>query len=350
MRKAVRLILLLGGLALAASLIAKHAGALGQALRQVGWGFAWYVAASFLVHALDTLGWRYAFVVGQPAVPFRRLFNVRLAGEAVNRVTPLASLGGEPVKGYLLLRDGARLGDALASVAIAKNVMTLSQIAFIFAAMALAVTLAPGHGSLVASLGVFPAIVLIAMGVTAILDVRLRRRSGSPNPDEGATPRRALGRATLELWARFADYFRTNPRAFAGSFGMFSLGWAAGALELLAGAHALHAPLTVPQALALEGLLSSVTMATFFIPSSVGSQEGGFAYLAPLFGLSTPHGIALAVLRRCREMIWIAVGLIYLALVEGRVTGPFQFARNASAQPAASEPRDLVSSPTHPTV
>jgi hypothetical protein len=60
-------------------------------------------------------------------------------------------------------------------------------------------------------------------------------------------------------------------------------------------------------------------MATFFIPANAGSQEGGFALLTPLVGLTTGHGLVLAVLRRCRDAIWIGFGLAYLAVTEGRI-------------------------------
>jgi hypothetical protein len=69
----------------------------------------------------------------------------------------------------------------------------------------------------------------------------------------------------------------------------------------------------------MEGLLVSINMATFFIPANAGSQEGGFAYLAPLMGLTATNGVALAVLRRCRDVVWVLFGLAYLAFTEGKL-------------------------------
>ncbi|HTE20095.1 MAG TPA: lysylphosphatidylglycerol synthase domain-containing protein, partial [Armatimonadota bacterium] len=160
MLKAVRLLLLLGGVALAAYLVAQHSRDIGESLRQVGWGFAAYMAASFVVYALDSWGWRSAFVEGQPHTGFWRLFSIRMAGEAVNKVTPLASMGGEPLKGYLLTRAGTSSTHALASVAIAKNVMTLAQIAFIFCGVGLAWAALPGKTGLLIGLALFPGLIL----------------------------------------------------------------------------------------------------------------------------------------------------------------------------------------------
>jgi uncharacterized membrane protein YbhN (UPF0104 family) len=238
-----------------------------------------------------------------------------MAGEAVNKVTPLASMGGEPLKAYLLAREGATTSDALASVAVSKNVMTIAQIVFIFVGIAIAAPLLPGKSALLLGLGLFPGIILLAIVITALLDLRLRRMRGK---GEAAKPPGRF-KAVAELWAQVADFYWTNPRAGLLSFVLFFLGWAAGALELLAGAHALGFQLSIQEALAMEAMLVSVNMATFFIPANAGSQEGGFALLAPLMNVSTPHGVALAVLRRCRDVIWVLFGLAYLALAEGRV-------------------------------
>src|SRR3984893_4515745 len=54
------------------------------------------------IMAVDTLGWRFAFP-GEGA-PFLRLFGARLAGEALNLVTAVGSVGGEAVKAWLIRR------------------------------------------------------------------------------------------------------------------------------------------------------------------------------------------------------------------------------------------------------
>ena len=58
-----------------------------------------------LTATLDAAAWRLAFVGRVP--PFSKLWSARLAGEAVNATTPTASVGGEPVKAFLLRSLGA---------------------------------------------------------------------------------------------------------------------------------------------------------------------------------------------------------------------------------------------------
>lgn len=313
MRKVLEALLLGAGIAAALWLFHRHGAPVGEALRRVGWGLLPYLGVSLAVYLLDAWGWRCAFPKEPPRVGFFRLFSVRMAGEAVNRITPLASLGGEPLKAYLLARDGARFPEAFASVAAAKQVMTLAQIVFVLGGVAVALPRMPQHRALLLALAVFPALVLGALGAAAVLDLSLRRVG--VRPGRSSLP---VVRAAAEFWALTADFFRTRPRQFALSFALFLLAWLTGALELIAGARALGIPLEPGEALVMEALLASVTMATFFVPANAGSQEGGFAAIAPLFGLSAPHGLALALLRRCREAVWVAFGLLYLAVREPR--------------------------------
>jgi len=319
MLRAAKLLLLIAGMAVGAYLFLQHAGTIAESLRQVGWGFLPFMGASFAIYALDTWGWRLCFVDGQPPIGFARLFGVRMGGEAVNKITPLASMGGEPLKAFLITRDGATLSEGMASVAISKNVMTLAQIAFIYLAVALGLRVIPGKDGLLWGLTIFPSLVLLGCVVAAVLDFRFRRSKSVSG--ERAVPADWRG-SLINLWSKVADFYYTHPREFLNAFLLFLLGWGAGALELYTAGLALRFQLSWWDAVALEGLIMSVNMATFFIPANAGSQEGGFALLAPLFGIATPHGVALAVLRRCRDVIWVAYGLGYLALTEGRVLVP----------------------------
>jgi len=72
-------------------------------LKGLQWRFALVLLFYIVIFGLDTLGWWFAF---SPKVRTQlhwiRLFRVRLAGEALNYVTPTAWVGGEPVKAALL--------------------------------------------------------------------------------------------------------------------------------------------------------------------------------------------------------------------------------------------------------
>ena len=63
----------------------------------------------------------------------------------------------------------------------------------------------------------------------------------------------------------------------------------------------------------------------FFIPGSLGAQDGGNLLLLKAFGYSDVTGMTFALLRRFRELVWIGIGLLCLAtLGRGRTRGPHE--------------------------
>lgn len=56
------------------------------------------------------------------------------------------------------------------------------------------------------------------------------------------------------------------------------------------------------------------------IPGSLGAQDGGNLLLRKAFGYSDVAGITFALFRCFRELVWIGVGLIALAVVGRRLS------------------------------
>jgi len=56
------------------------------------------------------------------------------------------------------------------------------------------------------------------------------------------------------------------------------------------------------------------------IPGGLGAQEGGYLFLLMGLGYSEMTGITFALIRRIREIIWILVGLVFLAVLRSKRT------------------------------
>jgi len=62
------------------------------------------------VAIVDAIAWRHALPpTAQKRVPFMALVFARMAGEAINSVTPTATIGGEPLKAQLIRRYGVSM-------------------------------------------------------------------------------------------------------------------------------------------------------------------------------------------------------------------------------------------------
>jgi len=276
---------------------------------------------SLLMYVLEAYGWRVTLGAWAKDVPFWRLLAIRTAGEVVNMTTPTAYVGGEPLKAFLLKRQGVPLVEGLASVVTAKTTMTIAQILFILAGIGLGFWLLEAGGSAGQTITAgLVSVGLLLFGVGAFVLVQrhgmfswilkilrfigLRLQSLESREQK-----------LLELDRTIAHFYSHRRSAFLLSTGLFLLGWLAEALEVFVMVLCLGQPITVLSAVAIGALSVFIKGGTFFIPGSLGAQDAGNLFLLTTFGYGDVTGITFALLRRFREFVWIALGLACLAIV-----------------------------------
>jgi hypothetical protein len=81
-------------------------------------------------------------------------------------------------------------------------------------------------------------------------------------------------------------------------------------------------PIGFAEAWLLEALIQVLRIVTFFIPSSIGAQEGGIVLIFQQFGFANPLSLTFAIIRRIREILWVGVGLLLWSLMEDRPAIP----------------------------
>ena len=112
-----------------------------------------------------------------------------------------------------------------------------------------------------------------------------------------------------KLDQQIKDYYRFSRKRFVWSSFCNFMAWMIGVLETFFLARFLGIPISFGEAWLLEALVQAIRVVTFFIPSSIGVQEGGIVFLFTEFGYSPLLATTFAVLRRLREMLWVAIGL-----------------------------------------
>ncbi len=283
-------------------------------LQMVGWGVVVIVLQEILAYVANTLGWWAAFPRPRPRISFAQLLTARIAGDAVNYLTPTATLGGEFVR-TRFLRGQADSTALMASVAIAKLSQTLGQIGFVIVGLAIVLDDTPlpaavRHG-LVAGLLLFSALTLLLI---------LAQRRGMFAPLLRAAQRLGLQHRAPDFTRRLQHLDEEIARFHGDSHGAFLLsslsfgaGWALGILEMYLILWFLGVPVTVHRALTIEVLSVAIDGMLFFVPAKVGTQEGGKVLIFTVLGLDPGKGLALGILRRIRELSWAAVGMLILS-------------------------------------
>ena len=275
-------------------------------------GFAVVVAIFACEFSAETAGWQ-ATLTGLPwqARWFRRLFLVRLVGEAINDVTPMGSLGGEPVKAVLLRRYyGVPYGESGASLVLATTLSSAALVLFLAGgfALVLADPRFPAAHKHVAGAG----LALLALAIGALFLVQRLRVSSRL---AALLARTRLGARLLDamhLVEGFEDrlvafYTRDRGRGLM-ALALMLLNWYLGVLAIWCSAYLLGHPISLAEAYMIEALTQLVRAGTFYIPASIGAQEGAFMVAFEVLTGQGSVGLAVGLIKRGRELLWIALG------------------------------------------
>jgi lysylphosphatidylglycerol synthase-like protein len=274
-------------------------------IQRVGWGLLAILALAGLRFLIRAECWRWCL---PPATsfPLRRALAAFLAGDAVGNITPLGLLASEPTK-ILLTRHHLATREAVSSLAVENLVYAASVIAMVAVGLVVVAATVPLPRVWLTTI----VAALMAMGVGALVVFRAMR--GTWDPRHGARPRwrerlagvreevlRFSGGYPQRLWRVFALDLVFHALAVLEVF--LTLQWVLGD----------RSP-TLAQAIAFEALNRVITVAFKFVPFRVGVDEVSAGALAPLLAVNPAAGVALAVIRKVRNLFWAAIGLILVA-------------------------------------
>ncbi|MEE3234170.1 MAG: lysylphosphatidylglycerol synthase transmembrane domain-containing protein [Candidatus Latescibacterota bacterium] len=282
------------------------------------WTFPQVLILAFSWHITNSIAWRFAFMPDSPTPTIKTLFKGKLAGEAVSQITPLANLGGEPLKAYLL-RKTTPSSDALAAVVVNKAAQTLTGIAF--SALGLSLVLlqwdlpltipAPIQIGLVSLMTLAILVVLIVwkkqthlfssilnlIGKLGISTVRVEQRMDN----------------ALSIDARIQQFYQSHKFRFTAVLFFHSLGWMLGTCETYIILRTLEPSFNFSIAFLITSLTVIINTLFVFMPSNIGVLEGGQVFLMTTLGINPAIGLSLGITKRMRKTFWLVVGWIFLS-------------------------------------
>jgi glycosyltransferase 2 family protein len=302
-------VLFVGGVILLIFLVVwTGAGAVASVLSRMAWWQLVLICLPYgLIMAVDTLGWRYAFANG--AAPYGRMLLARIAGEALNLVTALGSVGGEAVKAWLL-RSAASYEASVLSLIIAKTTSTIAQTLLLVVGLIVVWIFLPESTIISAMLALLAVEALLVGGFLAAQLAGLVRRAGGVLVWAGLIEN-SLHAERLDESLR--GFYRHRWDRFLLSVVFHLCGWLLGVLEVAAMLFVLGIPAEVATSTVIEAVGSGVRFATFLVPGSLGVLEGANTGLFVALGLGASAGLAFSLVRRARQLVWISIGLLVLA-------------------------------------
>ena len=282
-------------------------------VRLAGWGLVLTISLETFARLANTLGWMVT-IGPYRALPFSQLFFARIAGEAVDYVTPSAQLGGQFVMA-MMVRRSLDMGLALGTVVAAALCEMVGQIAFITLALLMSIQLIPRSSHFFwALLGGF----ILALALIAGF-LYVQRKQPFSYLVSAAAKVPGIDAEEYEASAAEADQFlldlyaHQHERLFLSSL-CYLFAWSLGPLEIYILLRLLHQTASLQIALLVEAAGLLLERATFLIPAKLVSQEVGKALILALLGYPVGVGFAIGFLRRIKEMVWVLFGLLSLMI------------------------------------
>ena len=269
-----------------------------------------------LTAGIGTLAWRWRFLLRQLAVTpgFVRMMIYRSAAHSFGSIIPSGRMGGDPLRAWLLTRDGVQASHSIAGTVVDRTLELGATAPFTvcFAFLLLQHGLHEITNALLTLIAAAAAL-LIGAGFAAR---RLRNGTGlvsalarSTRAQEWSFVQNKMG-LIEDSEAATAVLERARGRLAVG----FLAGLVANIFVILEFALLLEAfglptePVAVVAAIFATGASQMLP-----IPASVGVLEGAQIWIFGMLGYPAEVGVAVALLVRMREMIWLTPGLIFLS-------------------------------------
>jgi uncharacterized protein (TIRG00374 family) len=281
---------------------------------QISFGIIIVIGVYFIAFLFDTVTWQITILSAPLTLKWvYRLFQLRLSGEAFNNILPAASMGGEPIKAILLKNlYGLNYHEGIASLILARTINTVSLILFLIIGFLLMIgsnTLG-GQYNIIASAG----LIILSLFILCFFLVQRFKITSYIS--------KILSRNKLFHWLNkfinhvikvediLVTFYKYHYQRTSCAFILAFMNWVLGATEIFITMHFIGHPISLVDAWIIEAIAQLVRTATFFIPASIGAQEGAFLIIGSAVTGSPTIGFTMAIVRRAREIIWITWGLL----------------------------------------
>jgi hypothetical protein len=308
-----------------AILIAAGLGLFAFVASRIGWSalvhqlmIAWLaipvvVSISFLRFLLQTHAWRIALQQEGVTTTFGELLGIRLASQSMGYLSVLGPAWSEPMKINLLKGNWSAAATAtLADTGIYWFTSAISGLAGCVAAGILLT--GAQHARTLVGVTLLFALLLCLLTREKPLLQKLAATLGERTPDW-----LRKGAALEEEIRTFRTRHPLSTRRMLGLDLLCQLLLVAETAVVLSFG---RLPIHLPILLGIETATRVTKIVAGWLPARIGADEGGTAAAFAAFGLSPAAGVVLALTRRCRDLLWCALGLTWFALRSRKLACP----------------------------
>lgn len=299
---------------------------LWRELVTLGWGLIPILLGEGIAEMIHTVGWRRCLSGPLRSLPWSVLFRIRMAGYAINYITPTAALGGEFTKAALLA-SRHRGPESASGVLIGKVCFALAHLIFVAFGALLVLWRVPLPRTLWIAMLACGA--LLAGGMAAFM---LLQKFGHIGAIVRWLAARKFGGRPLQKFASditavdgaMKRFYADRPGDLPRAIGWHLVGYSVGIVQTWLFFHLLHLDTTWTMAAATWFLGMWFDLLTFAIPMNLGTLEGTRIVALKGLGYTAVTGMTYGVAIRMAQVAWSLFGLVNYALLNSAISQPPQ--------------------------
>ncbi len=245
-----------------------------------------------------------------------KIFLFKIAGEAINNLTPLSWGGGDPMR-VILLKDKLNTQQAAASVTVDRILNNFAAALSILTGIL--ITLIHFSLSTEIRIGLLILLGLLILGtsylylrshkgifslmVSILKKLRIKRHFHAKNLEK-----------VTEIDRYIAFFYKEDRIGFLTAFFLHLTGRLLAVLEIYLIAFFLHSPLKFFEAFLLYSIGIVINLIFFFIPGRLGVLDGTYQGVFFLMNQDPSMGLGIQLVRRLRTLFWTLLGFLFLSL------------------------------------
>lgn len=270
-----------------------------------------------VIYLINTSSWYIILRSGGPisTLSFSRLFKFTVSGFAINYVTPVGLMGGEPYR-IMELKPYVGVERATSSVVLYVMMHIFSHFVFWIAAVILYVACYKVSFEmgivlgLVTLLCLFLIIVFMKGYKKGMAVACIKIGSHIPFLKKHAIKFAEDNKDKLRnIDEQIALLHSQKKSTFYSSLSLEFIARVVGCLEIWLILNILTSDISFVDCILVVAFSSLMANILFFLPMQLGGREGGFALAVAGLSLSGAYGVYAALITRVRECFWIIIGL-----------------------------------------
>jgi hypothetical protein len=268
-----------------------------SAIQKVGCKFSLLLLVTFVAYLFGTISWQCCLGEHSGVVSTGKLFLIRHVGETVSLFNPASIIGGDAVKTFMLSTYRIDNRKVLISVLLSRMIMVFTQLLLFITAIVMLVIQNPGHVMLVFHGGKLAGVFSFMQLKAGSLCLKIKE-----------------ARAELPLLLKLNREMLVLSCVFA------LLHWIFGSLEFYFILKFMGLKVSVTQALVVDMGVIFFKAAGAFIPGQIGIEEYGNKIMLMAIGIPDAEvWITASILRRARQLVWVAFGIgVYFLIFKKR--------------------------------